>query len=177
MTRTVQQSVVRASKSALFYCLVETAVEKEEVRLGCAETPVWIGFALVLQWDRFVNQHLRRGGKQECWRWGFLFFCCSCFAENLDRGSGGSTSVLTSIGWKWHVKLFHTTVSALDRVGEGLATHCQRDWWLPLTVQPMYISKKCNWFQLIWNTTSGGTLLSQDILLPCVLFLLNVVVF
>lgn len=37
----VQETVVRTFKSGLFYCLVETVVEKEEVRYGCAKILAW----------------------------------------------------------------------------------------------------------------------------------------
>lgn len=58
-----------------------------------------------------------------------LFFFCFCFAENLDSRIWGKYQCADICRMKMTclVKLFDTTVSALDRVVEGLATRCQRE--------------------------------------------------
>lgn len=60
---------------------------------------------------------------------GFLFFCCFCFAENLDQRIWGKYQCADIYRMKMTclVKFFNTTVLALDRIVEGLARYCQRE--------------------------------------------------
>lgn len=138
-----------------------TKLEKEYLQQHCN------GF-------RFMNQGACREQTEEMWgqsvlRWGFVVFCF-CFAEILDQRIVGNYLQLMVIKWKWHV-LWNSwtlhTVSALGKMGRVVVAHCEREWWLSLTTQALYISEQDN-NTSIYNT-SGNTIL-WDLLtcfIPC----------